>query len=76
MCDRIPNVQSDPTETTRQLVHSAEWAHMSNIQRAQWCLRSTRLKDTEQFRRDFGSLNGPDPNMSHPTHAPNVAKDN
>jgi len=37
---------------------------MSNEQRTKWCLRSTRLLDTEQFRSDFGSFNGPDPDMS------------
>lgn len=57
-------VQGDATEAVRQQAAAAAWRGMSDVQRTRWCLRSTRLPDTEQFRSDFGSLNGPDPNMA------------
>ena len=54
----------EPNESARQPADKTEWTSMSNEQRTKWCLRSTRLLDTEQFRSDFGSFNGPDPDMS------------
>lgn len=57
-------VQAEAAEAARQKADPAEWANMSDVQRTQWCLRSTRLHDTEQFRKHFGSWNGPDPDMA------------
>lgn len=56
--------QVDVAEAALQQADAAEWARMSDVQRAQWCLRCTRLLDNDQFRRDFGSWNGPDPDMA------------
>ena len=68
-------VQVDAAEAVRTRADDAEWARMSDVQRTQWCLRSTRLLDTEQFQKDFGSWQGSNPDMAftNPT-APGTEK--
>lgn len=56
--------QKDAEKVAREQADAAEWARMSDVQRAQWYLRCTRLLDNDQFRKDFGSWNGPDPDMA------------
>lgn len=70
-----PERLTEPKDAVYPAADAIMWARLTDVQRTEVLLESTRLLDQEDFTRTYASYNGPSPDMAFTnTTAPGTKK--